>query len=80
MITHHNRVYGESFIGEKFVSHIWDSGHFAKDALRAKDGRRIEILHQGQWNDDAGADFAVALRRDVLQDACTPKERRRRAQ
>ena len=60
MITHHDRVYGESFIGEKFVSHIWDSGHFAKDALRAKDGRELEVLHHGQWNDDAGADFCNA--------------------
>jgi hypothetical protein len=51
------KVYGESFIGEKFVSHIWDGGHFAKGALRAKDGRNIEVIYQGQWNDDSGADF-----------------------
>jgi len=54
------KVYGESFIGEKFVSHIWDGGHFAKDALRAKDGRKIEVIYQGQWNDDSGADFRNA--------------------
>jgi len=54
------RVYGESFIGEKFVSHIWDGGHFAKDALRAKDGRKIEVISRGQWNYDSGADFRNA--------------------
>ena len=53
-------MYGESFIGEKFVSHIWDGGHFAKNALRAKDGRKIEVIYQGLWNDDAGADFRDA--------------------
>ena len=54
------RVYGENLIGEKFVSHIWDGGHFAKDALRAKDGRKIEVVYQGEWNDDSGADFRNA--------------------
>jgi hypothetical protein len=54
------KVYGESFIGEKFVSHIWDGGHFRNDDLRAKDGRKIEVIYQGQWNDDSGADFRNA--------------------
>jgi hypothetical protein len=44
-------------IGERFVSHIWDSGHFVKTNLKAKDGRKIEVLYPGQWNNDAGADF-----------------------
>lgn len=51
------RVRNEAFISEKFVSHIWDGGHFTKEALRAKDGRRIEVIYQGQWNDEEGADF-----------------------
>ncbi len=54
------RVYGESFISEKFVSHIWDGEHFTKDVLRAKDGRKIEVIYKGQLNDDAGADFRNA--------------------
>ncbi len=57
MIAIHDRIYAENFIGEKFVSHIWDGGHFAKDSLRSKDGRKIEVLYQGKWNDDSGADF-----------------------
>jgi len=44
-------------IGEIFVTHIWNSGHFVKNNLKAKDGRKIEVLHPGQWNNDAGADF-----------------------
>ena len=48
-------------IGEKFVSHIWESGHFIKSNLRAKDGRKIEIINTGQWNNDAGADFLNAV-------------------
>lgn len=44
-------------ISEIFVTHIWDSGHFVKNDLKAKDGRKIEVLYQGQWNNDAGADF-----------------------
>ena len=47
-------------IGEKFVSHVWDGGHFIKTNLRAKDGRELEILHPGEWNTDAGADFRNA--------------------
>ncbi len=57
MIAIHDRTYAEDFIGEKFVSHIWDGGHFAKGSLRSKDGRKVEVLYQGQWNDDSGADF-----------------------
>lgn len=48
-------------IGEKFVSHIWESGHFIKSNLKTKDGRKIEILNTGQWNSDAGADFINAV-------------------
>lgn len=54
------KVYGEKFIGEKFVSHIWDGGHFAKNALRTKDGRRLKVIYKGQWNEDSGADFRNA--------------------
>lgn len=53
----HDIAYRENFIGEKFVSHIWDGGHFAKNALRAKDGRKIEVIYRGQLNSDSGADF-----------------------
>mgnify|MGYP001115211532 CR=1 FL=1 len=51
---------GEGFIGEEFVNRIWNSGRFAKGLLRAKDGRRIEVIYQGQWNDESGADFRNA--------------------
>ena len=60
MAVKYDKVYGESFINEKFVSHIWEGEHFAKEALRAKDGRKIEVIYQGQRNDDAGADFHSA--------------------
>ena len=53
----HDIAYRENFIGEKFVSHIWDGGHFAKDALRTKDGRKLEVIYKGQLNSDSGADF-----------------------
>jgi len=49
------------YIGEGFVSHIWESGHFVKSNLKTKDGRKIEILHPGQWNNDVGADFTNAI-------------------
>lgn len=49
------------YIGEGFVSHIWESGHFVKSNLRTKDGRKIEVLHPGQWNTDSGADFINAI-------------------
>ncbi|MGB9594900.1 MAG: DUF2851 family protein [Candidatus Poribacteria bacterium] len=49
------------YIGEGFVNHIWESGHFIKSNLRTKDGRKIEVLHPGQWNNDAGADFTNAI-------------------
>ena len=54
------KIYAENLISEEFVSHIWNSGHFAKDALRAKDGRKIEVIRQGRWNNDSGADFRDA--------------------
>ena len=47
-------------VDEKFVSHVWGRGHFTKDNLRAKDGRRIELISRGQRNDDSGADFRNA--------------------
>jgi len=50
-------AYRGNFISEKFVSHIWDSGHFAKDNLRAKDGRKIEVIYPGRLNSDSGPDF-----------------------
>ncbi len=34
-------MYRDSSIDENFVSHIWDGGYFAKDALRTKDGRKV---------------------------------------
>ncbi len=49
------------YISERFVSHIWESGHFIKSNLRTKDGRKIEILFPGQWNNDIGADFTNAI-------------------
>ena len=50
-------MHRDSSIDERFVSYIWDNGHFAKGAMRAKDGRKIEVIYQGQRNDDSGADF-----------------------
>ena len=50
----------EDLIGEKLISHIWDGGHFIRHNLRAKDGRRIEIISRGKWNEDSGADFINA--------------------
>lgn len=51
------RLYRDTSVGEKFVSHVWNGGHFVKDNLRTKDGRRLAVVNQGQWNDDEGADF-----------------------
>jgi hypothetical protein len=59
--THQKGNTYKDSIGEKFVSHIWESGHFVKSNLRTKDGRIIEVLHPGQWNNDAGADFTNAV-------------------
>lgn len=56
-IIGYDKVYRDSSIDENFVSHIWDSGHFAKDALRTKDGRNLEVIYHGEKNDDSGADF-----------------------
>ncbi len=53
-------MYRDNFIDEKFVSHIWDRGYFTRDALRAKDGRRLEVIYHGRKNDDTGADFRNA--------------------
>jgi hypothetical protein len=47
-------------IVENFVNHVWDKGYFIKNNLRAKDGRKIEILCPGEWNTDSGADFRNA--------------------
>lgn len=47
----------DNSIDERFVIRIWDSGLFVEDALRAKDGRKIEVIHRGQRNDGSGADF-----------------------
>jgi hypothetical protein len=48
------------YINEEFVARIWDKCYLYKDILRAKDGRRIEVVYQGQRNSDSGADFQGA--------------------
>ena len=50
-------MYRGNSVDEKFVSRVWDSGRFSEDTLRAKDGRKIEVICRGQMNDDSGADF-----------------------
>ncbi|MBD3184895.1 DUF2851 family protein [Candidatus Poribacteria bacterium] len=60
MSVRYKRYYEESLVEETFVKEIWDGGYFSKDRLRAKDGRRIEILSPGHFNEDTGADFREA--------------------
>ncbi len=52
-----NNIFQDRTIDEKFLIYVWDNGHFSKDNLRAKDGRKVEIINKGQWNEESGADF-----------------------
>ncbi len=44
-------------MSEKFLQFIWQQQLFEKNDLRTIDGEKIQILHQGYPNSDAGADF-----------------------
>lgn len=42
---------------EEFLQFIWEHGFFAKNNLKATDGRNVEIIAAGQPNADSGPDF-----------------------
>jgi len=42
---------------EKLLHYIWQYQLFHKDALMAKDGTLIEVLHPGMYNRNQGPDF-----------------------
>lgn len=49
--------YGAFSISERVLQRIWASGKFQQNDLITEEGRRLEILHLGEWNRLAGPDF-----------------------
>lgn len=47
-------------VSEKFLHHVWKFGWFASSQLRSDSGQKIEILHPGVHNHNAGPDFMNA--------------------
>lgn len=45
---------------ETFISYLWQCQYFSKQQLSTVAGERLQILHIGQANTDAGADFLQA--------------------
>src|SRR5690554_5810873 len=41
---------------EKLLYHIWDAQHLIKNLVTVS-GKRIRVMHPGQWNSDMGPDF-----------------------
>lgn len=57
--------YGAITIGEEVLQRIWAMGAFQKDRLRTTDGKVLEVLFPGRWNQHEGPDFLGAeLRMD----------------
>ncbi|MBM4053542.1 MAG: DUF2851 family protein [Planctomycetes bacterium] len=50
----------EKLIKEELVRCIWFGQHVEKENVRTDDGRRIEILSPGWWNNEEGPDFKHA--------------------
>lgn len=48
-------------IPERVVRCIWYDQRFDGGALRTVDGRRVEVVSQGEWNNSAGPDFLDSL-------------------
>ena len=44
-------------MNEEFLQYVWKHQLFNKDKLVLSSGEKFEIIHQGQWNFDAGPDF-----------------------
>lgn len=49
-----------SKVSEKFLHHVWKFGWFSSTDLRTNTGQKIEILHPGIHNHNAGPDFMNA--------------------
>ena len=47
-------------VSEKFLHHVWKFGWFSSSNLRSDKGQKIEILHPGVHNHNAGPDFMNA--------------------
>lgn len=47
-------------VSEKFLHHVWKFGWFSSTDLRTHTGQKIEILHTGIHNHNAGPDFMNA--------------------
>lgn len=47
-------------VSEKFLHHVWKFGWFSTENLRTDTGQKIEILHPGVHNHNAGPDFMNA--------------------
>jgi hypothetical protein len=47
-------------VSEKFLHHVWKFGWFKTGALTSDNGQKIEILHPGVHNHNAGPDFMNA--------------------
>ena len=60
MSLRYSKYRRESLLNEEFVVRLWDGGYFSKEGLRAKDGRRLQIVFGGHRNEDSGADFRDA--------------------
>jgi hypothetical protein len=53
-------LYGPFTLAERVVQKIWRQQDFAHGHARLIDGRRLEVLHPGQWNLLGGPDFLGA--------------------
>lgn len=47
-------------VSEKFLHHVWKFGWFSSSPLQSDSGQKIEILHPGVHNHNAGPDFMNA--------------------
>ena len=47
-------------VSEKFLHHVWKFGWFTSSHLHSDSGQKIEILHPGVHNHNAGPDFMNA--------------------
>jgi hypothetical protein len=45
---------------EKLLQYIWQFQYFNKNALTTTDGQTVQIIHQGTYNTNQGADFSDA--------------------
>ena len=53
-------LYGAFSFPEKLLQQLWSRGEFGRAAAATLDGRRVQVLHPGKWNQLGGPDFLRA--------------------